>query len=118
VAIVESSIEALSLNALHGYTCVSLGGTSPKRAAEVAREWQAKGATVYAAQNADDAGDKQASKLAKDVREVERLRPPAGKDWNDVLCAMKPEDRLHLEQAAQAAQTVESLTSGLRPGRR
>lgn len=98
VAIVESSIEAMSLNALHGYTCVSVGGANPKKAAEIARQWQAKGATVYAAQNADDAGDKQAAKLAKDVRDVERLRPPPGKDWNDVLRTMKPEQRQQLEQ--------------------
>ena len=113
VAIVESSIEALSLNALEGCTCVSVGGTNPRRAAEIAREWRAKGATVYAAQNADDAGDKQAAKLAKDVREVERLRPPPGKDWNDVLREMKPEQRQQLEVSApRAARPSASISSG------
>lgn len=85
VAIVESSIEAISLHAINGFTCVSVGGTNPKRSAELASLYREKGARVYAAQNADIAGDKQAAKLMQDTKGVERLAPPFGMDWNDVL---------------------------------
>jgi hypothetical protein len=41
--------------------------------------------------DADDAGDRAAAgltdALASFARSVERLRPPAGKDWNDTLLA-------------------------------
>lgn len=85
VAIVESAIEALSLRELHGVTAVSVGGTNPEVAADVARQALARGAEVYAAQNADKAGDSQAKSVMQAVEGVQRMRPPEGKDWNDVL---------------------------------
>lgn len=93
VAIVESSIEAISLNAIDGMTAVSVGGTNPRRALEIAREYHGKGATVYAAQNADKSGDDDAARLIKALNVVERLRPPKGQDWNDVLKSMTAEQR-------------------------
>lgn len=89
VAIVESAIEALSLRELHGVTAVSVGGTNPEVAAQVARDAMARGACVYAAQNADKAGDKQATDVMQAVQGVQRMRPPEGRDWNDVLKAGK-----------------------------
>ena len=84
VAIVESAIEALSLNAMNGMTAVSSGGSNPKRSAEIARSWVEKGAVVFAAQNNDLAGDKQAAALIAEVPGVNRLRS-SGNDWNDEL---------------------------------
>lgn len=88
VAIVESAIEALSLHASKGITAVSVGGSNPVKAIEIARRWVASGATVFAAQNNDSAGDKQARDLMLAVPEVRRLKP-AGKDWNDALQARR-----------------------------
>ncbi len=46
---------------------------------------------VVVALDADDAGDRAATgltdALASFARSIERLRPPAGKDWNDALLA-------------------------------
>lgn len=84
VAIVESAIEALSCNALNGMTAISVGGSNAKKAAEIARSWLLKGATVFAAQNSDAAGDKQARDLMFAVPAVHRLKPMKN-DWNDEL---------------------------------
>ena len=84
VAIVESAIEALSLNAINGMTAVSVGGSNPKRSAEIARSWVEKGAVVFASQNNDLAGDKQAAALIAEVPGVHRLKPVQD-DWNDEL---------------------------------
>lgn len=84
VAIVESAIEALSCNAKTGFTSVSVGGSNARQAAEVAQLWLGKGATVYAAQNADPAGEKQAAALMRTVPGVHRLTPMSN-DWNDDL---------------------------------
>lgn len=88
VAIVESAIEALSLNAVNGMTAVSVGGSNLKKSAEIARAWIAKGAVVFAAQNDDQAGEKQANALIQAVPDVHRLKPLQN-DWNDVLKAQK-----------------------------
>lgn len=111
VAIVESSIEALSLNALDGCTCVSVGGANQKKASEIAKAWKERGATVYAAQNADKAGDDQAARLMKAVPGMERMRPPQGKDWNDQLRQMPPEQRQQLEVSAKPSPAVPVRTS-------
>ena len=91
VAIVESAIEALSVHALFGYTAISTGGTNTNKAIELAQEHTKNGVTVYAAQNADRPGDAQAKSIMDAVPGVERLRPPSGKDWNDVLRDKPPE---------------------------
>ena len=84
VAIVESAIEALSCHTLNGMTAVSVGGSNAKKAAEIAKSWIAKGATVFAAQNADAAGEKQATALMQSAPGVHRLKPVLN-DWNDDL---------------------------------
>lgn len=118
VAIVESSIEALSLNALEGCTCVSVGGANHKKASEIAKSWKQRGATVYAAQNADKAGDDQATRLMKAVPGMERMRPPAGKDWNDQLRTMPPEQRAQLEAVTKVKPVQAPKPSAPAPGRR
>lgn len=84
VAIVESAVEALSCHTLNGMTAVSVGGSNAKKAAEIAKAWIDKGATVFAAQNADAAGEKQAAALMQAVPGVHRLKPLLN-DWNDDL---------------------------------
>lgn len=118
VAIVESSIEALSLNALEGCTCVSVGGANQKKASELAKSWKERGATVYAAQNADKAGDDQAARLMKAVPGMERMRPPHGKDWNDQLRTMPPDQRAQLEAVTKAKLVQAPKPSAPAPGRR
>lgn len=86
VAIVESAIEALSLNAATGMTAVSVGGSNLKKSIEIARTWIARDATVFAAQNNDAAGDKQADDLIAAVPAVGRLKPMFN-DWNAQLQA-------------------------------
>jgi hypothetical protein len=88
VVLVESAIEAISCNQLTGMTAVSVGGANPAKAAEIARAWTAKGATVFAGQNADAAGEKQAAALFQAAPGVQRLKPRMDLvDWNDSLRA-------------------------------
>ncbi|RYF51452.1 MAG: DUF3991 domain-containing protein [Cytophagaceae bacterium] len=86
VVIVESAIEALSCTSMTGMTAVSTGGANLARAVEIARSWLSKGATVFAGQNSDLDGEKQALKLMEQVPEVHRLPPRLkASDWNDAL---------------------------------
>lgn len=86
LALVESAIDALSLHALQGMAVASTGGDSPTLAAAAARYWLARGGgPIYAAQDADPAGERQAQALAAAVPQVQRLRPTSGKDWNEQL---------------------------------
>lgn len=86
VVFVESAIEAISCSAMTGHTSVSTGGANLVRAAEIARAWLSKGAVVFAGQNADKDGEKQASSLIEKVPGMHRLPPRFGAaDWNDAL---------------------------------
>lgn len=90
LALVESAIDALSLHALQGNAVASIGGDSPTLAVAAARYWLAcGGGPIYAAQDADPAGERQAQALASAVPEVQRLRPTSGKDWNEALQAAR-----------------------------
>ena len=86
VVIVESAIEALSCQATTGMTAVSMAGANLARATEIAKEWLGKGATVFAGQNADLDGGKQAASLIREAPQIHRLEPRyRAKDWNDAL---------------------------------
>lgn len=88
VVIVESAVEALSCNQVTGMTAVSVGGSNPSKAAEIAKMWTTRGATVFAGQNADAAGEKQAAALLQAVPGVHRSKPRFDLiDWNDSLRA-------------------------------
>jgi hypothetical protein len=86
LVLVEGPCDALSL-AECDVPAVALVGTAAPR-------WLPQAAAfrrVVVALDADDAGDRAAAvltaALASFARSVERLRPPAGKDWNDALLA-------------------------------
>lgn len=86
VAFVESAIDCLSLRTL-GFQgeIVSLTGNSAEMSKDLAGEYGDRGYLVYAAFDADKAGDQMAETLGE---AVERLRPPMGsKDWNQALCS-------------------------------
>lgn len=90
LALVESAIDALSLHTLQGIAVASVGGDSPKLAIAAAQYWLAcGGGPIYAAQDADCAGERQAQVLAAMVPDVQRLAPTSGKDWNDTLQATR-----------------------------
>lgn len=90
LALVESAIDALSLHAVQGIAVVSVSGDSPTLAAAAAQYWLAcGGGPIYAAQDADAAGERQAQALAAAVPQVQRLRPTSGKDWNEYLLRPK-----------------------------
>jgi Toprim-like len=86
LVLVEGPCDALSL-AECDVPAVALVGTA-------APAWLPQAAAfrrVVVALDADAAGDRAAAglmeALASFARSVERLRPPAGKDWNDALLA-------------------------------
>ena len=86
LALVESVIDALSLHALQGIAVASVSGDSPKLATAAAQYWLAcGGGPIYAAQDADPAGERQAQALTAAVPQAQRLRPISGKDWNEYL---------------------------------
>lgn len=86
LALVESAIDALSLHALQGIAVASIGGDSSMLAVAAAQYWLAcGGGPIYAAQDADPAGERQAQALAVVVPDVQRLCPTSGKDWNEAL---------------------------------
>jgi hypothetical protein len=87
LVVVEGPADALSLAECE-VPAVALVGT-------VAPAWLPRAAAfrrVVVALDADAAGDAAAERLLRELapfaRSVERLRPPAGKDWNDALLAM------------------------------
>ncbi len=87
VAICEAPIDALSL-AGAGLPALALVGTGVSGRSAWLRKALAL-RTVYAATDADTAGDKAADELAASLNlgtQVERLRPPAPyKDWNEAF---------------------------------
>jgi hypothetical protein len=88
LVVAEGPIDVLSLYTAGGPAVALVGTTMP--------EWlPERGAfrLVLLATDADEAGDTAALALAPaflrfGAREVRRLRPPVGKDWNDALLAM------------------------------
>jgi hypothetical protein len=91
LALVESAIDALSLHALQGIAVAGVGGDNPRLTIAAVRYWLAcGGGPVYAAQDADPAGERQAQALIAAVPQVQRLRPASGKDWNADLQACRP----------------------------
>lgn len=86
LALVESAIDALSLHTLQGIAVASIGGDSPMLAVAAAQYWLVcGGGPIYAAQDTDSAGERQAQALTAVLPQVQRLRPPSGKDWNEHL---------------------------------
>lgn len=87
LVVCESAIEALSYYALHGKPGLWAVGTAGDSGAgvELAQRLAANGAEVIAAQNADDAGNRQARRLIKAVPSAVRHRPQEANDWNDLL---------------------------------
>lgn len=84
VVIVEGEIDSLLLGqALEGIaTVVTLGAAQAEpNAAILDRLIAAK--TIFAAQDADEAGDEAAAKWTALRRSIIRVRPPIGKDWGD-----------------------------------
>lgn len=94
---VESAIDALSHAQLYPdpeAAYVSLGGNPSPEALELARsaiaKAQERGAAVVIGTDADEAGDKLATKLSGGFNDIERDRPgandwPPVKDWNERL---------------------------------
>lgn len=111
VVLVESAIEAMSCNAMTGHTAISMGGANLVRASEIARAWIAKGAAVFAGQNADKDGDKQASSLIAKASKVHRLKPQFGaSDWNDAL-RISQEKESHLQLSVSNEEEQENAVS-------
>ena len=83
IAVTEAPIDALALAAA-GLPAIAIFGTSWP-------EWLPEylgGREVFPSQDADEAGDKSASKFAEKLAGlavVHRLRPQGGKDWAEVL---------------------------------
>lgn len=90
-AVTEAPIDALSvlsLAVLHGRTpprVLATGGRFIR--AEALASYLTLARRIYAAQDADCDGDRQADALIARYPTAHRLRPTAGKDWNDVLQA-------------------------------
>jgi hypothetical protein len=86
LVVVEGPADALSLAECDVPAVALVGTTAPAwlRPAVAFRR-------VVVALDADEAGDRAAEGLLRELtpfaRSVERLRPPAGKDWNDALLA-------------------------------
>ena len=100
VAVVEGAIDVLALRALcrrKGVVCIPLGvqGVSSWRASWGAL---ARGRRAFTATDADEAGERCASAIARDLTEggalsVRRWVPPGANDWADVLAAWPPARR-------------------------
>lgn len=86
LALTEGAIDALSLHVLRGVAVASTGGDGPKLTVAAAQYWLGRGGgPIYAAQDADGAGERQAQTLVAAVPGVERWCPTRGKDWNEHL---------------------------------
>ena len=87
VLLVEGPADALSL-AVCGYPAIAMFGCDLSDAAAVGCAMR----VVAVATDADDAGDSAAQKmmaaLAARGARVTRLRPPNGRDWNDMLLSL------------------------------
>jgi hypothetical protein len=84
IAVVEGPMDALSLAFCHLPAVAMMGTSWPDWLLEAIADKQ-----VLIATDADTAGDEVAGRLiealAADTPHLLRLRPPIGKDWNDVL---------------------------------
>ncbi|MHB8258428.1 MAG: DUF3991 and TOPRIM domain-containing protein [Acidiferrobacterales bacterium] len=87
VMVVESAIEALSASTLFpGRLILATGGNNSGLCGRIVAWAQRSGRHVFAGQNADRGGDRQAAALMGLGDGIVRERPPGGLDWNDVLC--------------------------------
>ena len=107
LVVTEAPIDALSLWAC-GVPAVALIGTN-------APEWLARAGAfrpVFLALDADEAGDRAADKLRPTFEvlgaTVTRLRPPIGKDWNDVLRAYNQDGMTAKLQAVIGSELLEA----------
>ncbi|MEQ1620558.1 MAG: MobV family relaxase [Methylococcales bacterium] len=93
VAVCESAIEAMSYAELNpDASVISLSGLGGKKLVEALRTLKSKkkNMKIYAAFNADIAGDEAAQRLIVALPGVERHRPLIdGDDWNNVLQKVK-----------------------------
>jgi hypothetical protein len=85
VALCESAIDALSLRELFGLATVSLAGENFTQARVLGLKFLGESKAVWAAFDADLAGDEMSNHLIRHLPKVQRLRPEGGKDWNEVL---------------------------------
>ncbi|MDI3260847.1 MAG: toprim domain-containing protein [Sinobacteraceae bacterium] len=96
VVVAESAIDALAYVSLHedvSAAVATCGNAGLRQAPQIVRELLPDGGVVLLAQDADDAGESQAVRLAEALTgggiETRRHRPPEGaKDWADVAAAM------------------------------
>ncbi|QPH46373.1 DUF3991 and TOPRIM domain-containing protein (plasmid) [Pseudomonas fulva] len=88
---VESSIEAMSYQALHPEALViGTAGSTRDILQGAAKHLEGQGYKIVDGFNADKAGDRLGDRLKEAVsQEVERQRPTAGKDWNIELKAQQ-----------------------------
>ncbi len=87
LAVCESAIEALSYFALYDRPGLWVVGTAGDSGAaiELAQRMAAQGVKIIAAQNADEAGERQARRLIRAVPDAVRHRPQEATDWNELL---------------------------------
>jgi len=99
VAFTESAVEAISFVELYpGWGALSISGSRGAEAlVDIAKNLEKDGFKVYAGFNADKAGDKLSDSFIKLAPSVERIRPPTGMDWNDVLKASKDDTLVNSE---------------------
>jgi len=103
-AFVESAIEALSYRALKGdVLAISTTGNAVELPDRMAHHLKERGFRIVAAFNADRDGDRFAQRFMDRLGGVERDRPAAAKDWNQLL-----QHRRDPERAGQGAQTPEA----------
>lgn len=115
VAFVESSIDAISLFELGKFEgeIIAMCGNAPAMAAVLANEYRAKGYTIYAAFDADKAGEAQALALGHSLR----LRPTL-KDWNADLVASKappPPKHQHQQDLHEESKEDQQLHPKIKP---
>ena len=108
VAFVESSIEALSLREL-GFPgrIIGFAGTSPDLQLIYASGLIKGGFEVFAAFNADAAGDRMGAGLTATTPGVKRLRPSSSKDWNAELIARTSQEAAGTPPAKRSEQVDE-----------
>jgi hypothetical protein len=115
IAVVEGPMDALSLAFCHLPSVAMMGTNWPEWLPEAIASKQ-----VLIATDADAAGDEVAGRLlealAADTPNLMRLRPPIGKDWNDVLRQLgrKPMQdfiRKRIQDQAEANQSLIAAAS-------
>jgi hypothetical protein len=109
-AFVESGIEALSYRALRGDAVLSISttGNAVERPDRMSRLLRERGFRIVAAFNADRDGDRFAERFAQQLGgDVERDRPEAAKDWNQILQARRDLERAQTSGATAPDRRLE-----------